>query len=57
MSEIAPSYLDVWQRETHALVVVASEVTIVELERRRVARVERLRTTADLESGGQSEGQ
>jgi hypothetical protein len=52
-----PLSLDVWQREAHALVAVVSEETIIELERRRVARVERLRTPADLESGGQSEGQ
>ena len=46
-----PLSLDVWQREADALVAAASEQTIAELERRRIAGVERLRTIADLESG------
>ena len=45
-----PLSLDVWQREADALVAAVSEQTIAELERRRIARVERLRTVADLES-------
>jgi len=59
-----PLSLDVWEREADAVVAAASEQTIAELERRRIAGVERLRTIADLESGapssdhldGQSEG-
>lgn len=46
-----PLSLDVWQREADALVAVASEQTIAELERRRLAGVERLRTIADVENG------
>jgi hypothetical protein len=46
-----PLSLDVWQREAGSLVAAVSEQTITELERRRVAKVERLRMTADLESG------
>ena len=56
-----PLSLDVWEREADAVVAAASEETIAELERRRIAGVERLRTIADLESGsdrldGQPEG-
>ena len=46
-----PLSLDVWQREADALVAIASEQTIVELERRRIAGVERLRTIANVENG------
>jgi hypothetical protein len=46
----APLSLDVWERDADAVVAVASEQTIVELERRKMAGVERLRTIADLES-------
>jgi hypothetical protein len=46
-----PLSLDVWEREAEAVVAAASEQTIAELERQRIARVERLRTIADLESG------
>ena len=45
-----PLSLDVWQRDAGALVAAASEPTIAELERRRIAGVERLRTIADVES-------
>jgi hypothetical protein len=45
-----PVSVDVWQREADALVAAASEQTIAELERRRIAGVERLRRIADLES-------
>jgi hypothetical protein len=45
-----PLSLDIWQREADALVAVASEPTIAELERRGIAGVQRLRTTADFES-------
>jgi hypothetical protein len=46
-----PLSLDIWEREAEALVAAASEQTITELERRRIAGVERLRTITDLESG------
>lgn len=46
-----PLSLDVWERRADAVVAVISEQTISELERRRIAGVERLRTIADLESG------
>jgi hypothetical protein len=49
-----PLSLDVWERDADAVVAAASEQTIVELERRRIAGVERLRTIADLESGAPS---
>jgi hypothetical protein len=49
-----PLSLDVWEREANAIVVVASEQTIVQLESRRIAVVERLRTIADLESNALS---
>jgi hypothetical protein len=45
-----PLSLDVWEREADAVVAAASERTIVELERRRIAGVERLRPIAALES-------
>lgn len=46
-----PLSLDVWERQADAVVAAVSEQTISELERRRIAGVERLRTIADLESG------
>ncbi|AGA08994.1 hypothetical protein CN151_11480 [Sinorhizobium meliloti] len=45
-----PLSLDVWEREADAVVAAASERAIVELERRRIAGVERLRPIAALES-------
>ncbi len=58
-----PLSLDVWERQAGAIVAAVSEHTIIELERRRIAGVERLRPIADLESGapsgrrdGQTEG-
>jgi hypothetical protein len=42
-----PVALDVWQREPDALIAAVAETTLLELERRRLAHVERLRTTAD----------
>jgi hypothetical protein len=45
-----PLSLDVWHREKDALVAVASEVTLRELERRRLAGVERLCTTQEYEA-------
>ena len=47
-----PLSLDVWQREAGALVAAVSEPTIAEIERRRIAKVERLRTIADVEAEG-----
>ena len=38
--------LDVWERHTDWLVVAASDSRLSELERRRLARVDRLTTTA-----------
>ncbi|RVP05494.1 hypothetical protein CN083_22890 [Sinorhizobium meliloti] len=49
-----PLSLDVWEREADAVVAAASERTIVELERRRIAGVERLRPIAALESDAPS---
>jgi hypothetical protein len=40
----APLSLDVWQREQGALIAVASDHTLRELERRRLAHVERIST-------------
>lgn len=42
-----PVGFDVWQRESGALIVAVTETTLHELERRRLAHVERLHTTAD----------
>ena len=42
-----PLALDVWQREEDALVAAVSESTMHELERRRLAHIERIRPTAD----------
>lgn len=42
-----PFSLDVWQRDAGALVVAASEATLAELERRKLARVDRISTVAD----------
>ena len=44
-----PLSLDVWQREQDALVAVVSAMVLRELERRRLAGVERLGTTAEYE--------
>jgi hypothetical protein len=46
-----PLSFDVWERQADAVVAAVSEQTIAELERRRIAGVERLRTIADLEHG------
>lgn len=42
-----PLGLDVWERAPDALLVAASDSQLSELERRRLARVERLSTVAD----------
>jgi hypothetical protein len=41
--------LDVWERRGDSLVVAASEAQLLELERRRLVRVDRLTTQAELE--------
>jgi hypothetical protein len=41
-----PLGLDIWERQGEALVVAASEAQLAELERRRLAAVERLETVA-----------
>ena len=48
-----PLALDVWQRESEALIVAAAAVTLDELERRRLAAVERLCTTTEYEAKAQ----
>jgi hypothetical protein len=45
----APLALDVWERHKDALVVQASEKQLTELERRRLAHVERLSTASAYE--------
>jgi hypothetical protein len=42
-----PLGLDVWERHADRLVVAASEGQLAEIERRRLARVERVCTVAD----------
>ena len=42
-----PLGLDVWEREADALVVLASESQLAEIERRGIAQVERLATIAE----------
>jgi hypothetical protein len=43
----SPLALDVWQRESDAVVVAASDETLKELERRRLAVVDRLHTVKE----------
>jgi hypothetical protein len=45
-----PLALDVWQRDGEVLIVAASAATLDELERRRLATVERLCTTTEYEA-------
>jgi hypothetical protein len=42
-----PYALDIWQRESDALIAAVSEPILQELERRRLAHIERIRPTAD----------
>ena len=42
-----PLSIDVWERHDDALIVVASEAQLGEIERRRLAHVERLSTVDD----------
>jgi hypothetical protein len=44
-----PLSLDIWEREAGALVAAVPEQTIAELQRRRIAEVERLRAVSDLD--------
>jgi hypothetical protein len=50
--------LDVWERHDDSLVVAASERQLLELERRRLVRVDRLATQAEFEAhrGGPHSG-
>jgi hypothetical protein len=55
-----PLGLDVWERRGDSLVVAASEAQLLEVERRRLARVERLATQAEFEArarGDRTDGQ
>jgi hypothetical protein len=45
-----PLGLDVWERHDDGLVVAASEAQLSELERRRLARVQRLSTLAEFQA-------
>lgn len=45
-----PLGLDVWERDADTLVVAASEAQLAEVERRALARVERLSTVAEYEA-------
>jgi hypothetical protein len=44
-----PLSLDIWERDEHGLVAAVGETTLREIERRRLAGVERLCTTAEHE--------
>ena len=46
-----PMGLDVWERHDDVLVVAASEAQLSELERRKLAKVERLTTLAEFING------
>ena len=48
-----PLGLDVWERHADVLVVAASDTQLEELERRRLARVERLYTVAEFQARAQ----
>jgi hypothetical protein len=48
-----PLGLDVWERHADVLVVAASDTQLAELERRRLARVERLSTVAEFQARAQ----
>jgi hypothetical protein len=48
-----PLGLDVWERHADALVVAADEAQLAELERRRIAQVERLSTVAEFQARAQ----
>jgi hypothetical protein len=42
-----PLGLDIWERQADRLIVAASDGQLAEVERRRLARVERLSTVAE----------
>ena len=48
--------LDVWERHPDCVVAAASELQLAELERRRLAQVERLCTVAEFQSRKQTDG-
>ncbi len=48
-----PLGLDVWERRVDGLVVAASEGQLAELERRRLAKVERLSTVTEFTARAQ----
>ena len=48
-----PLGLDVWERHPNMLVAVGSEAQLSEIERRHLARVERLSTVADFQARSQ----
>lgn len=48
-----PIGLDVWERHDDALVVVASEAQLSELEHRRLAHIERISGLAEFEARAQ----
>ena len=48
-----PLGLDVWERRADALIVAADEAQLAELERRRIAQVERLSTVAAFQARAQ----
>ncbi len=45
-----PLGLDVWERHADVLVVAASDIQLAEVERRRLAQVERLYTVAEFQA-------
>ena len=49
----APLGLDVWERHPDSLVVAATDDQLAELERRRLAEVERWSTREEFEAGAQ----
>ena len=49
-----PLSLDVWERKGEVLVVAAEDEQLAELERRRLAHVERICTVADYKTKAQS---
>jgi hypothetical protein len=48
-----PLGLDVWERHAEFLVVMASDLQLSDLERRRLAHVEKLCTVAEFQSRAQ----
>jgi hypothetical protein len=48
-----PLGLDVWERHPDMIIVAGSEAQLSEIERRHLARVERLSTVADFQARSQ----